>query len=211
MKESLNSAGRKRVRLNPEVRSRQILDAALVEFSQHGFAAARIEDIAARAGLSKSGVYAHYSSKDEIFEALLVAVLAPQGKGGGSWLPDPDTPLPEMVQSYIDDVYAQMQDPDIVAAFRLVVAESARVPHLIQRWHAQVMDDHRIRDQAIVDECVRRGVMRRSALTEHFVLAVSPAVVWMLMYTVLKDDAPMSLEQVREAHRQLLLDVLQPR
>ena len=68
---------RKRVRLKPEVRSRLILEAALVEFGARGFSATRIEDIARRAGLSKSGVYAHYAGKEEIFEALLNLTLAP--------------------------------------------------------------------------------------------------------------------------------------
>ena len=60
-----------RQRLAPEVRVQQILDAALVEFAERGFTAARMDDIAARCGLSKGGLYAHFDSKDAIFKALL--------------------------------------------------------------------------------------------------------------------------------------------
>ena len=42
-----------RQRRPPEVRVLQILDAALVECSERGFAAARMDDIARRCGLSK--------------------------------------------------------------------------------------------------------------------------------------------------------------
>ena len=49
----------------------QILDAALVEFSERGFNAARMDDIASRCGLSKGGLYAHFQSKEEIFKAVI--------------------------------------------------------------------------------------------------------------------------------------------
>ena len=60
-----------RRRLPPAVRVGQILDAALQEFSQAGYAGARMDDIALRAGLSKGGLYAHFDSKEAVFEALL--------------------------------------------------------------------------------------------------------------------------------------------
>ena len=44
-----------RRRLAPQVRIAQILDAALVEFSERGFAAATMDDIGRRCGLSKGG------------------------------------------------------------------------------------------------------------------------------------------------------------
>ena len=46
----------RRVRLKPEIRSRLILDAALAEFGARGFTATRIEDIAARAGLTPHAI-----------------------------------------------------------------------------------------------------------------------------------------------------------
>ena len=55
-------------------RKREILDAALIEFSDRGYTATTIETIATRAGLSKTGIYAHYKSKEEVFEDLLMTV-----------------------------------------------------------------------------------------------------------------------------------------
>ena len=57
-------------------RKREILDAALIEFSDRGYTATTIETIATRAGLSKTGIYAHYKSKEEVFEDLLMTVLS---------------------------------------------------------------------------------------------------------------------------------------
>ena len=60
-----------RRRLSPEVRRAQILDAALAVFAERGYAAARMEDIGQRCELSKSGLYAHFTGKEEVFAALL--------------------------------------------------------------------------------------------------------------------------------------------
>lgn len=50
---------------------RGILDAALVEFSEKGFSGARIDTIAAQAGVSKPMIYSYYGDKDDLYAAAL--------------------------------------------------------------------------------------------------------------------------------------------
>jgi AcrR family transcriptional regulator len=52
-------------------RKEQILSSALKAFAKRGFAATKIGDIAARAGLSHGLVYHYFKSKEEIFYVLL--------------------------------------------------------------------------------------------------------------------------------------------
>ena len=73
--------GRGRAPLPPARRSRQadrtratcrkLLDAAKHIFAQDGFEAARLEDIASRAGYTRGAFYANFKSKEDIFFALL--------------------------------------------------------------------------------------------------------------------------------------------
>jgi len=63
--------GTSRRRLAPEVRRRQVLDAAVAVFSELGFHGASMDAVAARAGVSKPMVYAHGGSKDALFAACL--------------------------------------------------------------------------------------------------------------------------------------------
>ena len=49
----------------------RILEAALEIFSRDGYAGANLKDIAEAVGVVKSGVYRHYASKDEIWNAVL--------------------------------------------------------------------------------------------------------------------------------------------
>ncbi|GAA4842732.1 TetR/AcrR family transcriptional regulator [Actinomycetospora corticicola] len=60
-----------RRRLAPDVRRRQVLDAAVAVFSEEGLHGASMDAIAARAGVSKPLVYAHGGTKDELFAACL--------------------------------------------------------------------------------------------------------------------------------------------
>jgi AcrR family transcriptional regulator len=55
---------------NPAARE-ALLEAARIELAAHGLAAARVEDIARRAGLSKGAFYLHFATKEQVFEELL--------------------------------------------------------------------------------------------------------------------------------------------
>jgi len=48
-----------------------LLAAALDEFLEQGFQAARVEDIARRAGVGKGSVYLHFRNKEELFAAVI--------------------------------------------------------------------------------------------------------------------------------------------
>src|SRR6478735_2224769 len=55
----------------PEDRPRQILTAALEVFGERGLAAARLDDIAKRAGLSKGTIYLYFPNKEELFREMV--------------------------------------------------------------------------------------------------------------------------------------------
>src|SRR5438105_3263605 len=55
----------------PEERPRQILEAALAVFGEHGLAAARLDDIAKRAGVSKGTIYLYFPNKEELFREMV--------------------------------------------------------------------------------------------------------------------------------------------
>lgn len=54
---------------------RRLLAAATVEFAAHGLAGARVDRIAAAAGVNKQQMYAWHGSKDGLFDAVFTASL----------------------------------------------------------------------------------------------------------------------------------------
>lgn len=197
----------KRQYLSTEERKKHLLDAALIEFSTHGYGAATIASIASRAGLSKAGLYAHYKSKDEIFEDLLVSLLTPTFPIQ-TWRLDTGLPLDQAIDVFIEQAYARLQDPKFLSMFQLMLAESGRAPQLIQRWHQDVLLPYIEQTQQVIDECVAEGLIRASALTEHFSLAMAPVLMaaqWLLVFN--QADAWKEVEKIRQAHKALLMEL----
>ena len=64
-----------------EERPQEILDAAYAVFAEKGFAAARMEDIAGRAGVTKGTVYLYFDSKEAVFKALVAGAFGERLEG----------------------------------------------------------------------------------------------------------------------------------
>ncbi|WP_313053477.1 TetR/AcrR family transcriptional regulator [Pseudomonas lopnurensis] len=201
----------KRRYLSSAARKEEILDAALIEFSDRTYNAVSMERIAECAGLSKAGIYAHFKSKEEVFHALLERTTKQLCDFQG-WLPDEDLTLPELVDVYLDRLYRTFECPTTMTIYRLLLAESARAPELVQRWRDEVARGLRERAQTIIQRNIRRGIIRPGVLTEHFFpLALAPALLWLNSSMLSRGNPSISLAQLRDAHRQLLLELLQPR
>src|SRR5215469_3124158 len=57
--------------LRTEETQTRILEAAEAVFSEQGFDNTQLEAVAARAGYTRGAIYAHYSSKEDLFLALV--------------------------------------------------------------------------------------------------------------------------------------------
>src|SRR5947199_10173186 len=55
----------------------EIVEAALAVFAERGFAAAKLDEIARRAGVSKGALYLYFETKEELFRAVVAQAIAP--------------------------------------------------------------------------------------------------------------------------------------
>ncbi|RKS76775.1 TetR family transcriptional regulator [Actinomadura pelletieri DSM 43383] len=90
-------------KLDAERSRRLLLDAALEEFSARGFAGARVQDIADRAGLNKQLINYYFGGKEGLYRALSRRWLEREVEFN-----DPVVPLDEIVVRYLDHV---LDDP----------------------------------------------------------------------------------------------------
>ncbi len=60
------------MRIADPTRAQRILDAAARLFGQHHYHEVRIEDVAAKAGVSKGAVYQHFKDKEDLYVALIL-------------------------------------------------------------------------------------------------------------------------------------------
>jgi TetR/AcrR family transcriptional regulator len=80
---------------------RTLLDAATSVFADHGFAGARVDEIAARAGVNKRMIYAYYGDKGGLYREVLSSRLAsPEASRALAQWADPRRALEELVRWY---------------------------------------------------------------------------------------------------------------
>jgi AcrR family transcriptional regulator len=62
---------RRRVRMAPDARRAQILDAAQTLFFERGWDGVTLADVIARAGISKGGFYHHFTAKEDLLDGIV--------------------------------------------------------------------------------------------------------------------------------------------
>lgn len=204
-------------RLPAHERQDQILDAALLVFSERGFGAARMDDIAERAGMSKGGLYAHFKSKEAIFEAVLQRMLMPDllfseqvaGSARAGAAPG-DSSLAQTIDEFLDRAYGRLQDDRFVRTLHLLIAEGPRARDALKPWntlHAELLS----KQQAAITQAVAGGLLRDSALTDMVQLIHAPVLLAaILRFLQDAEAAGATLAKLRAAHRRLLLELLPP-
>jgi AcrR family transcriptional regulator len=134
----------------------EILDAALAEFEAQGFDAARVEDIATRAGISKAGVYLYFDSKAALLEALIVREVAPVAARAEAIAAAGSADPPAALRAIATMAFAALANPHIFAVPRLVLSVSNRFPEIAARYRAEVID----RARGALITIVRAGMAR---------------------------------------------------
>ena len=86
----MSEAPSKREQMREE-RRQKILDSALAVFSQKGFHASNVSDVAAHAGVSQGTIYWYFNSKEELFDAAIMGFFAGFGAEMGAILQEGGT------------------------------------------------------------------------------------------------------------------------
>ncbi len=106
----------------------KILDAALVSFAENGYRGTNLRDLAAGLGLSKSALYRHYESKEDIWNAVLDRMEAYYVSRFGS--PEKLPPAPrscdELAVMTMRMLDFTMHDGRVILTRRLLLTEQFR-------------------------------------------------------------------------------------
>lgn len=149
-----------RWRRRAEARPEEILEAALAEFTTRGFEAARMEDIAKTAGISKAAIYLYFPSKTALLEALIEAKIGPLANQVQSLaLAGQADPL--MTLRMLATAAAhRIGDARVFAVPRLVIGLSGRFPEIAEYYRVNVVEKARGALEALIDAGKAKGVIR---------------------------------------------------
>jgi AcrR family transcriptional regulator len=128
-----------RPRRRKEERPDEILAAALAVFTQEGFAGARLDKIADRAGCTKGTIYVYFPSKEELFKAVVRKLIAPEFRQVDNVLQDESLDTATRIKLFVTRAYRQViegtKNKDML---RLLIADGPKFPDLVDFYHSEV-------------------------------------------------------------------------
>src|SRR5215469_12477758 len=116
-----------RWRRRKEARPTEILSAALASFAERGFAATRLDDVAARAGVTKGTLYLYFRSKEDLFKAVVRQELVPNIERAEAMIANSAVPSAVLLEQLIRLFAGVMQSP-LSAIPKLVLTEASNFP-----------------------------------------------------------------------------------
>jgi len=136
-----------------EDRPREICSAALEVFAEKGFAAAKVDEIARRAGVSKGTLYLYFKDKEDVFRAVVRDTVAPNIEAVSTAVTAADLPFAQIVPLLLQRFAEVEQQLPIGAVAKMVIGESRNFPELAKVWHDQVAS----RALAVIAESIGRA------------------------------------------------------
>lgn len=193
----------------PDIRPDAILDSALAEFQEKGFAAARMEDIAIGAGLSKGALYLYFKSKEALFQELVQQAIVPMADRieAMSALPE-ETDVTQVMQAMVAMAAQRLSDPKLAAIPILVISEAGRFPNLARFYRENVIDKVLGAMARLIRQGQAQGVLRPELDPELSARTIAGGFVLQILKSQLFEEGPLdeaTLKKVFAHHVDLVL------
>jgi AcrR family transcriptional regulator len=191
-----------------EQRPDQILEAAFEEFAAHGYAGARLDDVATRAGISKGLVYVYFKTKEELFKAVVRAFIVPRFDALLEEVQHSGKSSEELIRGPILSFMKEFARSRRRILIRLLIAEGAKHPDLTQFYHGEIVS----RGMRLLSLIIRRGIaageFKPSPYEEFPQLFVAPMLVVIVWQLLFEPYQKLDVERLLEAHIEIVVMAL---
>ncbi len=137
-----------------DARPAEILAAALEVFTERGYAAARLEDVARRAGVTKGTMYLYFDSKEALLEAAVRENILPVIERGERRLDEYEGPADALLRELVRTWWSYVAATPIGGISKLVMAEARNFPDLARFYHQEVVQ----RGHRLFGRALQRGI-----------------------------------------------------
>jgi AcrR family transcriptional regulator len=164
-----------------ETRPQELLDAALELFVEKGFAAARSEEVARRAGVSKGTLYLYYPSKEELFKAVVRQKLTQLIAEGQDLVGSFEGSTSDLLRLLVHIWWERFGNTPAAGIHKVVIAEVRNFPELAQFYVDEVIAPADRLFSSTVERGIQRGEFR--ALPVHDVAhALMAPMIFMALH-----------------------------
>ena len=208
---TLGHEGQARWRRRKDARPQEILAAALLVFAERGFAAARMDDIASRARVSKGTIYLYFESKEAVFRALIQETLAKRVSDLAAFVRDHRGPVAPLLRELLLRLGHMVSTSDLVVLPKMVIAEAGNFPDLARIYREEVVERGLTLFGGLLQSGMERGEFRKIPVQHAVRLCIAPlllAAIWRTTFAP-GDPTPYDYAGLVEAHVSTLLRGLQ--
>jgi AcrR family transcriptional regulator len=173
------------------------------EFSPRGFAAARLEDVAQRAGVGKGTIYLHFRDKEALFQELVTTMLMPFVANIEA-TPPAGLPIRLVLERLIDLFLREIYGTERRKLIRLVMTEGPRFPQLAEFHYENVVKRAIVAMRGLLAGAHARGELRNDALVRFPQLVVAPAMMAIIWSGLFDRFATLDVAALMRAHLDLI-------
>lgn len=205
------SPGKKQRRRRKDARPGEIVDAAMRLWALKGFAATRLEDVAAEAGVAKGTIYLYFTSKEALFERAiethLVATMDAVRARGAAFSGTTEELLREVFRLLLQEI----ADKGRHVFVKVLIAEGHRFPSLVHHYRTVAIGRGMEAVRSILARGAARGELVPDAAETDVRLVIGPLLLATLWDNVFNQGAAPEREKLVDAFVGLLLNGLRPR
>lgn len=143
-------------RRRKEERPSELTAAALDLFVERGFAATRLDDVAARAGVSKGTLYLYFEGKEALFKAVIEEAIVPLLVAAESEIASYQGATVDLLRRLLLGWWEQIGATRLAGVPKLLIAEARNFPEVAQYYHDTVI----VRGRGLLRTILQRGVAR---------------------------------------------------
>jgi len=206
---SLASASSRPRTLKSVARRNAILDAALDEFSARGFAAARLDDVAKRAGVAKGTIYLHFADKESLFQELIRFKMGPV-VGTLESVFAADLPLRTIAEQALEIFVREVYSTQRKQVLRLIISEGPRFPVLAEFYYREVLSRILGGVRAILRRARERGELDDDALIRFPQLIGAPGIIAIVWSGLFDRFEPLDVRAMMQAQFNFLFGTRRP-
>lgn len=203
----MRPAERRKWQRRKEARPSDIVAAALQVFGEKGFAGARIEEIAHRAGVSKGTLYLYFETKADLFRAVVRDSVSPNIEAIQAMILGLDLPFADLVRMLLPRFAEMVTTVPVGSVVKMVVGESRNFPELARVWHDDVIDKAIGVLSSVIARGQERGEIRPGDPRIHAFSIMGPmliGVLWRETFTPVGAPA-VDLPAIARQHAETLL------
>lgn len=165
-----------------QARPAELVAAALALFVERGFAGTRLDDVAARAGVSKGTLYLYFENKEDLFKAVVRDNVVVRISRARDEVSAYDGPSADLLRYLVVTWWKDFGSTTAGGLAKLMMAESGNFPAITRFFLDEVIEPwHRV-----LGAVIARGVARRefrAVDVETFVNVMTAPMVMLSLWT----------------------------